>query len=434
MRKNVLIIANLFYASPRIPGITKYLPDFGWQATVLSVPVKNGAEKGLLLPSGFEKKVRIVETPYKGDIFVFWRKIFKLLGFSTRKSILGQAKEKIGDGSQKSFIDSVFNLYETIFGYPDEEKKWKKPALKTAIELLEKEKFDAVISSSSPVTTHAIANLLKKKTKIPWVADFRDLWTQNHNYPYFWIRKIFETRLEKRTLSSADALITVSDPWRRKLEKMHKRKSAYTVTNGFDPEEASVETDLTDKFTITYTGQIYSGKQDPTKIMAALKSLILDKKIEQERVELRFYGPENNWLGKKIEEYGLSKVAKQYGKMPREISLQKQKESQVLLLLNWESEKERGVYTGKIFEYLASRRPIISTGGFGGDVVEDLIRETKTGAYAVTIDDIKEVLERFYSEYKRTGKVSYNGDVKKINQYSYQEAAKKIAGVLDKVT
>ncbi|MFH1656595.1 MAG: glycosyltransferase [Candidatus Nealsonbacteria bacterium] len=427
MKKKVLIIANLFHASPRIPAISKYLSDFDWEPTIVTTPIKDDFKNLLAFPDDFKNKVRIIEVGYKGDIFWFWRKIFKIFGFKSNKSILNQTKEKINIFSKKSFLDYILKFYLTLFAYPDSEKNWKKPALKVLDDLFKKEKFDAVISSSSPVTTHIIASKLKEKYNFLWLADFRDLWTQNHNYSYFWFRKFFEKRLELKTLKLADTLISISDPLTEKLKSFHKNKKTYTITNGFDPEKVNYPSNLvTKKFTITYTGQIYSNKQNPLIFLIALKSLISEKIINPIDIEVRFYGPEMVWLDKKIKDYELSDIVKQYGKVKREISLEKQRESQILLFLKWEDEKQTGVYTGKIFEYLSSRRPILSTGGVK-DVVSNLLKETNAGIDALDISQIKESFKNLYLEYKEKGEIEYKGDLEKINKYNYKKIAERFS-------
>ena len=209
--------------------------------------------------------------------------------------------------------------------------------------------------------------------------------------------------------------MTVSQPWAEKLRVLHRGKATYTITNGFDPDEVSKEQiDLTSKFTITYTGIILIGKHEHSKLFAALQDLILDGTMDPNEIEVRFYGPENELLASGIEEYGLSAIAKHYGMVPIEISFEKQRESQLLLLLNWEDQKEKGVYPLKIFEYLAAQRPILATGGFGNDVIERLLNETKTGIYAKKVEDIKGILIELYAEYKHNGEITYNGNVKKL--------------------
>ncbi len=433
MRK-VLIIANLYYASPRIPGVTKYLVDFGWEPTIITVPTKEDPKNILIFPYGFKEKVKIVETSYLGDVLSSWRKIFGRLGFKKEKSILDQMKQKTRVKSQRSFIDYIFRFYLTVFAYPDAERKWEKAALETAEKVLDSEIFNAIISSSSPVTAHIVSRKLKEKYKICWIADLRDLWTQNHNYFYPWWRKIFEQKLELKTLSSADCLVTVSKPLAEKLMELHSGKKVLMISNGFDPEKVNEPAaNLTKKFTITYTGHFYSGKQDPTKILAALRDLIHNDEIDSADVELRFFGLENYWLRGEIEKYKLSHFVKQYGKVSNKISLEKQRESQILLFLNWENKKEKGVYTTKFFEYLAAKRPIIATGGFGGDVIEESFAATNAGVYASDVEGIKREIKKFYLEYKNKGHVEHKGIPEKIDKYNYREMARKFANILDEL-
>lgn len=437
--KKVLIIANLFHASPRIPGLVKYLPEFGWQPIILTTRIGEDTESRFGGFSNDFKNNNIVIETDSPPVLEFWRKI---LGFNQNEDIGLQAKNRFDITSEKSvypFLSWLYKKGEVIIKYPDAEKGWKPFAIKAGDDLLQKEDIGAMISSSSPVTSHIVAKELKEKHKIPWVADLRDLWTQNHSYPYGNIRKFFERRLELKTLQSADALVTVSPVWAEELRTLHRGRETYTITNGFDPDKMSTgQVDLTSKFTITYTGQIYTGRQDSSKLLAALHELISDGTINPDEVEVRFYGPDNELLAKEIEEYGLVDTVSQYGLVPREISFEKQRGSQLLLLLNWEvsweDQREKGWYPLKVFEYLAAQRPVLAIGGSGDDVVRELLDETKAGMYAPSVEEIKSILRELYSEYKLKGKLSYNGDLEKINKYSYREMARKFAEALDSLT
>jgi len=105
-----------------------------------------------------------------------------------------------------------------------------------------------------------------------------------------------------------------------------------------------------------------------------------------------------------------------------------------LLGLNWNDQRGRGWYPLKTFNYLAAQRPILSVGGLGNDQVKKLLDETKAGIYARTVEDVKGALRESYSEYKRTGKVSYTGDIKEISKYSHREMARRYSEVLNQVT
>jgi stalled ribosome alternative rescue factor ArfA len=151
-------------------------------------------------------------------------------------------------------------------------------------------------------------------------------------------------------------------------------------------------------------------------------------------IEVRFFGPKEDWIEREIVQYNLEGIVKQYGNVPWAECLGKQYASQLLLHLNWENKKEKGAYSGKISEYLAARRPVLSVGGWGNDVIEELFTETSVGDYCPQVEDVKKSLLRYYVEYKETGKVSFRGDVDKINRHSYQAMAKKFSEILNGIS
>ena len=426
--KKVLIIA--YYWRGRMPGLAKYLPEFGWQPIILTAPSP--------LDQPPPPELRVIET-YCSPVLGFWK---KRLGFNQFNYVGSHSKNRFNISHEMSLYPLLRWAYknlQTIINYPDAERGWTTFAVNAGNDILQNEDISAIISSSSPVTSHIIAKELKNKHEIQWVADLRDLWTQNHNYHYNDIRKFFEQRLELETLQLTDALVTVSSPWAEMLRTLHKGKQIYAITNGFDAEKFSTGlVNLTSKFTITYTGLIYNGRQDPSKLLAALQDLISDGTMNPTDVAVRFYGPVNERLLREIERYGLSDIIRYYGMVPQETVFEKQRESQLLILLNWgvrlEDGQESGCYPLKIFEYLGAQRPILATGGAGNDVVKELLDETKAGIYAKQIEDIKRILKELYLEYKLNGKISYNGDIEKINKYTHREMARKFAEILDNLT
>lgn len=416
--RNVLIIASFWpyrQGSKRTIGLANYLPEFGWQPIILTPPLHRKPDA----------QFRVIETPCP-DALGVWGRLFRL---NPDEDARAQMQKRFGVTSKNFFINFFLTLGGTIINYPDSYKGWKSFAVKAGDELLQNESVDAIISVW-PVTSHLIASDLRARYKIPWLADFPDLWSQNHNYSYGPLRKLIDRRLELKTLSKADALVTVSEPWAEKLRALHQGKTVSMSTHGFDPSEVNIPpVSLTSKFTITYTGLVHT-EIDPSKLFAALRDLISNATINPNEVEVRFYGPEEGWLAKEVKGYRLSGMVKQYGMVPRQVALGKQKESQLLLLLKWEDPQERGAYSGKIFEYLAARRPILATGG-SGDVVSELLNETKAGIDAPTIEDIKDTLQKLYQDYKLRGEIAYNGIGSKINKYSHREMARKFSEVLD---
>lgn len=420
--KTVLILSYYFPPDPeigglRINGLAKYLPYFGWEPVILT---KDSPESSSL-------NYNIIRTSCSeyDSINSFKQKI----GFNPKETV----KKQLGKSNfknKKTFLDVTLNFAAEFITYPDNQKKWYSHAFGQAEELLTNKTIDAIISTSSPVISHMVACDLHKKYGIPWIADLRDLWTQNHYYPYSRLRRKFEKRLETKTLSMSNALTTVSNNLVSELEILHSGLSIYSIPNGFDIDELSNESiKPTAKFTLTYTGNLYQGKRDPAKLFRALKELFDERKLDRKYTEVLFYGRQEDWMKQEIEKYELQGIVHDCGLVPRNVSLIKQRESQILLLLLWDHPSEVGVYTGKVFEYIASKRPILAIGGQKG-VVYELLKETEAGKFVSSVEDIKHCIVEFYNEYKLNGQVCYKGNASKIEKYSQKEMARKFAEVL----
>jgi hypothetical protein len=426
----VLIITYHFPPRPSVAslrplGLANYLPEFGWQAVILTAA----------LPGRPDPKFEVVETPRRDSAVLGWgRRLFKL---DTEQTLMGQTaqlKKKLRIRSEKSPLDLLLTAVGEVTAYPDPQKGWRRVAAEAGENILRQQDIKAMISTSPPVTCHVVAKELKDEFKTPWIADFRDLWTQNYYYPYSRLRRTRERRLELKTLAAADALVTISQPMADDLRGLHREKRVQSIPNGFDPaEENTVPAKLTDKFTITYTGNLYPIKRSPAPLFVALHDLITGGSINAGDIEVRFYGTQAGWIDEQAELYGLTGVIKQFGTVPRETALSKQRESQLLLLLKWNDPEQKGAYSGKIFEYLAARRPILAVGGYD-DVVSELLEKTKAGVCGQTSEDIKALLLALYQEYRSTGAVKYGGDEAETSKYSHREMARQFAHILDDIS
>jgi len=312
---------------------------------------------------------------------------------------------------------------------------WYHHALKNGLEILGKEKFDIIYSSYGPSTSHFIASRLHRQTGIPWVAEFRDLWSLNH-----YLRKIqpfhfFEKKLEKRVMKHSDVLVTVSESWAKQLEALHSKK-VVVIHNGFDEKDYLENVPLTTKFTITYTGNIYRGKQDPSLLFKAIVELEEEGKISPSDFEVRFFGGGTlTSLLPTIRHYGLEQIIKICGLVPFKESIRKQKESTVLLFLGWNDPNEKGFYTAKIFEYLGARRPVLSIGP-KGDVVDELLKETGAGAVVSEVNEIKALLSQWMKEFKESGDIlsHFKPDSTAVYRYTRKQEAAKLARLLEEAS
>ncbi len=430
MTGRVLIIAYSFppagaIGARRPYGLAKYLPHFGWEPVVLTVghpagesPEGNGAEGIGVLATDYTDRLALIR---------------KLAGFDSGAGVHQQmgipVTKHFGYPTWKS---KAIKVLREIVAFPDEERGWYGHAVKSASRFMDRRRVDAIISTSFPVTSHLIARKLKRKYAVPWIADLRDLWTQNHYYGKSGAMRFLERLLEMRTLSSADALVTVSEPLADALRGLHRGKDVRCITNGFDPDDfRGIQSSPGKKFSITHTGRLYNGMRDPSVLLETAAGLIGAGDIDRAAMEISFYGPREEWLSADINKYGLEDVARVCGPVPRSEAIKKQKGSQLLLLLLCNDEREKGVYTGKLFEYLGSRRPILAIGG-PDSVVRDLLAGTCSGHYAANKTELSAILMRYYREFASSGEIGYRAN-DTLEHYSYDSIARQYSRVLNNV-
>jgi glycosyltransferase involved in cell wall biosynthesis len=419
--KKMLVIANLYHASPRIPALTENLAKLGWRIVIITVPLSNNASEKLGFSAYFQENIKIIEVEYSGDVLNYLRNFLSKIGFSTKGSYTEQIKEKIGVTKQKSFVDRLLWLYQEIFAYPDAERTWKKPVLKFVDNLLKKENFDVILSSSPYPTSHIIAHHIKTNTGIKWIADFRDTWTGNPVYSFSKLRLFFEQRYEKRVLENVDNIITVSSEYADVLKSIHK-KDVCVIPNGYQGELVK-QTVLDKKFSFIYTGVVYLGKQDPTKFFKAISNLLKAEKIDKKDIVVNFYGRKENWFKVLIDDFDLNGVVVQHGLVNREEARKKQETSQILLFFNWEDKINKGISSLKLYEYLRTGRPILATGGNNLTEDERVLKETNAGICAVTIKDIECYILKAYQEFKDVKQVKYHADNTMLKKHNYFERA-----------
>ncbi len=421
-RRRVLLACYHFppvasVGSVRVGALAKYLPRHGWDVTVVTPARTERADAG---PD-------VVETPDSDRA----RRLKRLVGLRGDLALKDQVGAQAGPKSLSSRARAAaIEAAKAVVLFPDANRGWASIAVDAARQVAERTSFHAILTSSPPVSAHLAGARLSRELGIPWVADLRDLWTDDHNSRSPAWRKRFERLLERRTLGRAAALVTVSAPLAETLTPWYADLPVHTILNGFDPEHVGPAPRLDDRFTICHTGTFYQGRRDPTPLFEALRSLLERKHIDRARVRVRLLSRDEPWLRREIEGRGLADVVSLESWVAWPEALRAQREAQVLLLLHWGGAEERGVYTGKIFEYLAARRPILLVGG-GDGVLSDLLAETGAGVHVRDPAALERQLGQYWDEYRTTGRVAYRGDPARIERYSHDRMAREFAAVLD---
>lgn len=439
-KKKVLFIAYGYppfatSGNSRTRALIKYLPSRGWLPTVLTVSKDISHWGKGDYSEGIFPGVKVIRVPFP-DILTATR------GVLVRGGILkstGQGGDTIfswtsqaEDPAKTSLSNRVLRWLKRWVSFPDRQLPWFPFCLKAALGEVRHEGYQAIVSTSPPFTAHFIGSALQRLTSIPWVADFRDPWSGNPLSYYTPFQKRIMPIIEKRTLAGASAIVTVSESLAKDLQKLHGEnvKKIFTITNGFDPENYALEPKLTKKFTITYAGEFYGSRRDPTPLLRAIEELIEEKAVRPEEIVVRLYGPPTPSLHALKESLKHPQILEIGNTLPKWEVIQKEQESTLLLLLEWEEPYLAKIYGGKIFEYLGAKRPILGWCPSGG-VIIDLFEKTNAGTVATTYEELKTFLVRHLREFQSKGSVEWKGNDEEIEKYRWSNLSLKFAELLE---
>jgi len=413
----ILVISFYFppynsIASVRVGKIAKYLEKFGHEIKVIS------AQKGPLLCN------LDIEIPIKNVTYTQWRKL-------APDNLKTNFREMVaGSNRLYHFTRQCWRVLKSAIYFPDEFIGWTPYAIKAAKEIVNIWKPDIIFVSVSPYSSLFVASRISAEFKIPWIADFRDLWTDNPCYPFGGLRKMIERKIEKKVLSQAAGLCTVSEPLAQKL-RLKFKGPVEIICNGFDPKDYDLFVGSTHgskevKLNIVYIGTIYDDYQDPSPLFSALK------RFDKSDIKVSFYGTLSPRLRSLVKKMGVEERVEFKDPVPYIQSLNIQKNADILLFLLWINTEEKGMYTGKLFEYLGSGRPILGVGP-DSDVAADLIKERNLGIILNSSDDIYWQLKRWLEEKEQKGSIP-SLPVQSRHGFSREEQAKRLEKFMLKIS
>ncbi len=287
--------------------------------------------------------------------------------------------------------------------------------------LLESRPADLIVATSPPEVAFFAARALSRRTGVPWVADFRDLWFRDmllhQSRPAAWLSGIVHQRLAR----DAALLVTVSEGLQQRLAASLDREVLVSYNGYFERLPPSARAQPDDAFHIVYTGRVYPGKRDPEPLYRALAALRSDPGRPAREAVVDFYGFEEPTLRPLVERYRLGDCVRFHGFVAHRESLAAQAAADVLLFLDWTDTAAEGILTGKLFEYLASGRPILAVGNRADSEAARLIAAARCGTALVRHDDLVAYLRRLL-EGPRPAPTSPSG----IDEFSRERQARKL--------
>jgi glycosyltransferase involved in cell wall biosynthesis len=312
-----------------------------------------------------------LEIPGDKVIYTSWLNVNRLpeMAMGGRERVAER-----GFGGKGSMLGSLGKFYKGVFNFPDGQIGWYPFLMQAAGKLLTTWTPDFIYASGLPFTGLIAADRLSRRSGTPWFGELRDLWTDSHYYNWPPLRRSVERAVELRTLNSASGLVTVSEPLAESLRRFGKPLAV--IPNGFDPEDVPSGAGpcrTGGSLNLVYTGMIYPGHQDPSPLFRAMLQL-----RQRLSVRVQFFGRNNETAFAAAKQAGVADMVQMCPSIPYRDSLSMQRSADALLLLSWNDPANKGVYTGKLFEYFGARRPILAVGTCK-DVATRLIEERNAG-------------------------------------------------------
>jgi glycosyltransferase involved in cell wall biosynthesis len=435
--KTVLLI-TYYYPPMQAPGayrtvsFAKFLPQYGYDVVTLTVLIDRYTWNGAITPSAMPGENIIIRSKgaHIGEIA---KGLFgnRFLGYGrTRAEFLGR--------NAGPLRKSLGFFYDNLLSFPEPEWLWYPLAIKRATRVVKEIRPDILLSSALPVSSHWIAYHLKSRFHIPWVADYRDLTSQNEVKKRSAPFNTLEALLEKRLIGESDAVTTVSKPLAVKLSKK-VGKFVHVVTNGFDPDEFDAETatlppgwSKTRKNAI-YTGMIYPDRQDPVPLFKAIQQLSEKNRIQKGDFALWLFGPNvevarSFFPSQELEDYVIIG-----GNLPRNQALHCQRNADLLVVFDWIDKRAAGIYSTKLFEYIGAGKPILSLGR-KGSVIDETLKSTGLGISENDPGALVEVLEKFIHRGDfGMGVINTTLSAESLRVFTREHQAGKMAALLDRV-
>jgi len=427
--KKVLIIT--YYWPPsggsgvqRWVKFAKYLRDFGWDPIIYTPSNPERPAIDHSLSKDIPDDLTVIKQPI-WEPYSFYKKFVGL-----------KADEKLGSGLMKtgkesSFFHSLSVWIRGNFFIPDARKFWIRPSVNFLTDYLSKNPVDAIISTGPPHSMHMIAKNVTSKISIPWLADFRDPWT---NIDFFdelklsHYAKAKHHKLEKEVLNRADDIVVISPTMKKEFQEITDTPVS-VIPNGFDSADFSKSTYKPgSSFSLSHVGMM-TPTRNPKILWEAISELNKEIDTFKNNFKLRLIGKVDGAIKEDIAHYDVQELVQIESYIPHDEIIDVQQNSDSLLLIINNTPNAPLILTGKLFEYLAAKRPIICLSPVNGDAKE-VIDETKSGAFILYSekDRLKKEIVRLYRNWEQDI-TSYEGI--NADKYSRQSLTLKIANQLN---
>lgn len=435
--KRVLIIS--YYWPPtggsgvqRWVKFAKYLPEEGWQPVIYTPENPEQLAIDTSLEAEVPEDTEVIKThiiePYE-----LYKKIL-------RKS--GHSKEAVEvnpvNAQHKSFLQKAAMWVRGNLFRPDPRCLWIRPSVRFLKKYLAEHPVDLIVSTGPPQSMHLIGLRLARETGLPWIADFRDPWTRIFYFKHLSMTPATERwhkKMEKMVLDEASAVVAVSPLVQQEFQAMTDTP-VELITNGFDECDFSFEPcteaygGASQEFTITHTG-LFAADGNPTVLWDVLAEKCHADEAFRKLLRIKLIGKTDDQILKALKDRGLEESLINMGYQTHSIAVEQQRQASVLILPLRKEPEYRAVLPGKLFEYLASQRPILGIGQPDGAMAM-IVNETGTGTVIDWND--KEGISQYIEQcWKRHLEGRLSSDGADLSRFTRRSLTRRMAGLFDKI-
>jgi hypothetical protein len=421
-----LLIITYYWPPAGGPGVqrwlkfVKYLPEFDVQPIVYVPENPTYPIIDKQLESEVSDKAIIIKTP----IF----EPYQLASFLSKNKTKKISSGIIPNQKKQSNLEKLMLWVRGNLFIPDARVFWVKSSVAYLEKYIRKNEIDTIITSGPPHSLHLIGLELKQKLNLKWVADFRDPWTtigyhKSLRLSAYAAKK--HKRLESQVLNTADTIIVTSKTTKAEFQALTS-KPIEVITNGFDVEKVDKQ-NLDTKFSLAHIGSFLS-KRNPIILWESLTELLQEIPDFKSHLEIKLIGAISQEVLESIAQFSLNSYLNNLGYVSHAEAVAHQRKSQVLLLIEINSEETKSILPGKLFEYMVSERPILAIGPKDSDFAE-IITDTNTGVFFdySEKEKLKASILVYYTQFLE-GQLQSNGVG--LQQYSRKNLTKQLVELL----
>ena len=351
---------------------SKYLPEFGWQPVIYTPENPEQLARDESLLADVPECAEVIRTHIFEPYDIYRRFTGAGSGSASEVNPLNAQKKSL---KQKIGVWMRGNLF-----VPDPRRGWVRPSVRFLKKYLREHPVDAVVTTGPPQSMHLIGLGLKKATGLKWIVDFRDPWTEMFYFKHLKLWPLAKWRhkcLEQKVLDNADEIISVTPLVQADFQK-RTATPVHLITNGFDEDDFACGTQPhPDTFDIVHTG-LFASDGNPVNLWDVLASKCEKDEGFRNRLRIRLAGKVDDSIVASIRNSILAGNLELLGYLPHRETVSLQRSASVLMLPLRQEPEYRKVLPGKIFEYLAARRPILGIGQSDGAAAR-VLHDTQTG-------------------------------------------------------